>query len=197
RAIAQSLDQRLAIRLGAQRRVHLEAVGVEAANLLVGEAEMVWRRLAGDLNGRRLGGAYRFDRLGRGEVLDVDAAPLVAGERGVAGDRRRLGDRRDALEAERGRDRPLVHDALARQLRVLLVEGDRAAAEALVLQRPAQKPGAADRQAVVAEAEGAGVAQGGHLGQLLASHALAHRGEEADLHRGRLARRAAERVDVA
>ena len=46
RAVAQALDQRLAVALGAQRRVHLEAVRVEAAHLLVGEAEVVraWPR---------------------------------------------------------------------------------------------------------------------------------------------------------
>ena len=46
RAVAQALDQRLAVGLGAQRRVHLEAVRVEAAHLLVGEAEVVraWPR---------------------------------------------------------------------------------------------------------------------------------------------------------
>ena len=41
RAVAQALDQRLAVGLGAQRRVHLEAVRVEAADRLVGEAEVV------------------------------------------------------------------------------------------------------------------------------------------------------------
>ena len=46
RAVAQALDQRLAVGLGAQRRVHLEAPRVEAADLLVGEAEVVRARLA-------------------------------------------------------------------------------------------------------------------------------------------------------
>ena len=170
RAVAQALDQGLAIGLGAQRRVHLEALRVEAAHLLVGEAEVVRRGLAADLHAGRLGRAHGLDRLGGGEVLDVDAAALVAGERGVAGDHRRLRDRGDAVEAEGRRDRPLVHDAAAGELRVLLVQGDRAAAEALVLEGAAQHAGAADRQAVVAEADRAGVAQRGHLGQLLALH---------------------------
>ena len=78
----------------------------------------------------------------------------------------------------------LVHHAVAGELGVLLVQGDRAAAEALVLERPAQHPGAADRQAVVGEAERAGLAQLGHLGQLLALHAARDRGEEADRDRG-------------
>ena len=137
------LDQRLAVGLGAQRRVHLEAARVEAADLLVGEAEVVRAGLGADLDPGGLGGADDLDRLGGGEVLDVDAGVLVGGEGGVAGDHRRLRDRGDAGQAERGRDRALVHDAVAGELGVLLVQGDRAAAEALVLERPAHHAGAA------------------------------------------------------
>ena len=46
RAVAQRLEQRLAVGLGAERRVHLH-VRVERAHRLVGEAEMVRRHLAG------------------------------------------------------------------------------------------------------------------------------------------------------
>ena len=172
----------------AQRRVHLEAVRVEAADLLVGEAEVVRAGLGADLHPGGLGGADDLDRLGGGEVLDVDAGVLVGGEGGVAGDHRRLRDRGDAGEAERRRDRALVHDAVAGELGVLLVQGDRAAAEALVLERAAHHPGAADRQAVVGEADRAGFAQFDHLGQLLALHAAGDGGEEADRDRGAGAR---------
>ena len=103
----------------------------------------------------------------------MDAGLLVGGEGGVAGDHRRLRDRGHAGQAERRGDRALVHDPVAGELGVLLVEGDRAAAEPLVLERAAHDPGAADRQPVVAEAERAGLAQLGHLGQLLAPHPLA------------------------
>ena len=52
----------------------------------------------------------------------------------------------------------------------------RAADQALVLQRLAHHAGVDDRQAVVGEADGAGFAQVGHLGQLLALHAAGDRG---------------------
>ena len=142
RAVAKALDQRLAVALGAQRRVHLEAVGVEAADLIVGEAEVMRAGLGADRHPGGLGAANDLDRLGRGEVLDVDPGVLVGGEGGVAGDHRRLRDRRDPGQAERRGDRALVHDAVARELGVLLVEGDRAAAEMLVLERAAHDPGA-------------------------------------------------------
>jgi hypothetical protein len=117
------------------------------------------------------------------------AAVLVAGDRGVAADQRRLRDRRDAGQPEPRRHLALVHDAGAAQRRVLLVQREHAAAQALVLQRAAQHRGAVDRLAVVGEAERAGVAQRGHLGQRLAREPGGDRGEEADRH-ARLAPRA-------
>ena len=99
-------------------------------------------------------------------------------------------------EAERGRDRALVHDPVAGELGVLLVQGDVAAAEPLVLERAAHHPGAGDRQPVVGEADRAGLAQLDHLGQLLALHAAGDGGEEADRDRGAGARLLAQRVDV-
>ena len=73
-----------------------------------------------------------------------------------------------------------MHDALAGERRVLLVQGDDRADELLVLQRLAQQPGAVHGLAVVGEAERAGLAQLGHLGQRLAVQAGGDAGHEAD-----------------
>src|SRR6201999_4309307 len=153
RAVAQAGDQRLAVGLGAQRRVHLEAGRVEAADLVVGEAEGIRAGLGAGLDSGGLGGGDGLDRLGGGEVLDVDPGVLVAGQRRVAGDHRRLRDAGNAGQADRGRDRTLVHDAVAGEGRLLLVQGDVAAAEVLVLEGAAHDVGAADRQAGVGEAD--------------------------------------------
>ena len=89
---------------------------------------------------------------------------------------------------------------VAGQRRVLLVERERPAGEALVLERLAQHPGRAHRQAVVGEAGGAGVGQLGHLGELLAALAAGDRREEAGgdarLGAGALAQRAQHRRRV-
>ena len=146
----------------------------------MGERQVVRRGLGGDPHAARLGLGDRLDRLARGQVLDVDPALLVAGDRGVAGDHRRLGDRRDAGQPEPRGDLALVHHAGARQARVLLVQREHAAAQPLVLQRLAQDRGAVDRLAVVGEAERAGVGQLGHLGQRVAREPARDRGEEAD-----------------
>ena len=45
RAVAQALDERLPVRLGGQRRAHLETRGVEREHLLVGQQQVVRRGL--------------------------------------------------------------------------------------------------------------------------------------------------------
>ena len=62
--------------------------------------------------------------------------------------------------------------------------------EVLVLERPPHHPRGADRQAVVGEADRAGLAERRHLGQLLAAHAAGDGGDEAGRHRGLAAGRA-------
>ena len=124
-----------------------------------------------DLHAARLGLGDGLDRLARAQVLDVDAAVLVAGDRGVAGDQRRLADAGDARQPEPRGDLALVHDAVARERRVLLVQGDDPADELLVLERLAQQPRAVDGLAVVGEAERAGLLELGHLGQRVAVQA--------------------------
>ena len=146
---------------------------------------MVRGRLAGELRARGLGRGERLDRLARREVLDVRAGVLEEAERPVAGDHRRLRDRGHAGEAERGRDRALVHHPVAAQLRVLLVQQDRAADEVLVLEGAAHDPGRGDRQAVVGEPDRARLADRRHLGQLLTPHPPGDGADEARGH-GRL-----------
>ncbi len=75
-------------------------------------------------------------------------------------------------DAEQRADATLVHRAVRGQRRILLVQREDAAAQPLVLQRTAQHRGADDGAPVVGEAERADGAQLGHLGQLLARHAL-------------------------
>ena len=80
---------------------------------------------------------------------------------------------------ELSRDGALVHRAVARQARVLLVQRDQAAGEALVLERLAQDARARDGPPVVGEPGGAEVGELGHLGERLAVLADRDRGEEA------------------
>src|SRR4051794_31698838 len=195
RAVRPALDQRLAVVFGSEWRVHLQPRVEALEQDLVGQREVVRTGLAGDADAARLGLGDVLHRLAGAQVLDVDAAFLVARDRGVAGDQRRLADARDAGQAEPGGDDALVHHAFAGERRVLLVEGDDAAAELLVLQRLAQDAGAVDGLAVVGEAEGAALSQLGHLGQGLALQSSCDAREEADGDAGFASRRLSERLE--
>ena len=115
-----------------------------------------------------LAGGDGIQRGGGAEVLEVDAAILVAGELGVTGHHRRLGDAWDPPDPESCAHRTLIHGAPPRQGRVFLVQREHAAREPLVLECLAQHPGAPHRQPVVGEAECPLLPQLRHLGQLLA-----------------------------
>jgi hypothetical protein len=180
-ARAQALDQRLPVGLGAQRRVHLHA-RVQAADRVLGEDQVVRRGLAGDLHAALLGRRDDLHRLGAGQVLDVDAPALVAGQRAVARDHGRLAHAGDPGDAEQRADLALVHGPAPAERRVLLVQRQQRAGQALVLQRLAHHPGRDDRLAVVGEGDGALVAQLGHLGELLAAQSLRDRGGEGHGH---------------
>ena len=107
------------------------------------------RRLAACRDAGLTRPAQRIDRLRRREVEDMDAAALVAGERQVALDRDRLGDRRVAREAELGGDPSLVHMAAVRERRLLAVERERPVGDRGVLERPPHQARGGDRHAVV------------------------------------------------
>ena len=135
----------------------------------LGEQQVVRGDLGADPEAARLGGGDRLDRGGAAEVLEVHARVLVAGERGVARDHRRLADGRDAGDAERRADGALVHRAAARERRVLLVQREHAAAQALVLQRLAQhRRRSATGLPSSVKPSAPSLGELGHLGQLLA-----------------------------
>ena len=149
---------------------------------LVGEREVVRGGLGGDPHAARLGLRDRLDRLARAQVLDVDARrprSRRSRRRGRSSSTREI----DGIPAEpepRG-DLALVHDAVAATAtgppRAARARRRTAAGTAAPC---AASPARCDRLAVVGEAERAGVAQLGHLGQRLAREPARDRGEEAD-----------------
>ncbi len=143
---------------------------------------MVRRHLAARADACVARTPQRRDRLGGGEVQEVQRLVLVPGEREIALDHHRLGDRRVAREAELGRDGALVHVAAVREALLLAVQREQPAGDGRVLQRAAHQAGRADGNAVVGERDRAGVGELGHLGQLRPVLAARDRGEEADLH---------------
>ena len=175
---AQAVDQREAIALAAQWGIHLEA-GVQRQHRLVGQRQVVRRNLRTHRYALALDALDRRHGLGGGQVEEVAAGILVASDGGVPLDHRALRHRRDSAEAEHGRHAALVHDASSGEARVLLVQGDDATGEALVLQRPSQHRRAFDRNAVVGKADGALVRELCHLGQLVTRLPLGRCSEKA------------------
>ena len=169
--------------------------GSSERDRLVGQDEVVRRRLAGRLHARRERLPQLVDRLARGQVEQVNRLPLVRGEREVAADHHALGHRRVTGEAELGRDRALVHLAAAGERRLLAVDGDPPSGDRVVLKRAPHQPGATTGPAVVREPGRAGVGELGHLGELLAQLALRDRGEEPDGNLGLLSGRLDQRAE--
>ena len=100
----EGLDQGGRVGGRPQRRVHLE-VRVARFERLVGEEEVVGRRLGRDADAAGLGLADHADAAGGREVGDVDAGPGRLGQDDVAGDHdlfRRRGDAGKPSRAETG-----------------------------------------------------------------------------------------------
>ena len=182
RAVAQTLDERLPVRLGGQRRAHLEARRIEAEHLLVGQQQVVRRRLGGDVDAPVARAAHLLDRLLDVQVADVQRPALVLGDAQIAGDHRRLRDGRVAHQAEPRADRALVHVGRARERRVLAVQREHAPGGRRVLQRPPQERRRQHRPAVVGVAAGAVVGELAERGQLLAELPERDRSQEAHAH---------------
>ena len=125
-AALERRDERRAVALGAQRRVHLE-VGVERLDGLVGEREVVRRDLGGDpARPAALARAMAASEAARADVADVHGRVLVVGDVEGRGPRRgsRTSDGMPVRPSLR-RHRPLVHLPALEERVVLGVHGRR------------------------------------------------------------------------
>ena len=165
RAVAQRVEQRGAIVLGAQRGIHLH-VRVERAHGFVRQAEVVRRRLAAGADACLVRAAQVLHGFARREVHQMNRLPRVAREVDVTRDHQALAERRPAAETELGRDRAGVGMPAPRQRLLLAVHGDHAARDRVVLQRAPHDARGRDRAPVVREAGRARVGERAHLGQL-------------------------------
>ncbi len=162
--------------VASQGRVHL-GVGIVTAHRLVGQGEVMRRRLAGDLHAARLGVSDDARRAYGGDVCDVDRCAGELGQVHLAGHGDIFGSPGDPLEAELGRDEPFVHHPFADQGEILGV-GDHGDTDPFrVLEGAAHEFGAANGLAVVGNRDAAGLFQIAHLGQALT---LAPLGDGAD-----------------
>src|SRR5271157_1143658 len=116
-AVDDALYQSIAIRDRAQWRIHL-VVGVEVADILIHQREMVRRNFGGDAKPRFLGAAHGFQGLAGREMRHVHVSPGRAGERDVPLDDVGLGGVRHAMQAQAERRSSQIHRAAGRHARV-------------------------------------------------------------------------------
>src|SRR5208283_4726972 len=169
----EATDHGLDITPGTQGRVHL-VVGVERAEPLVGEREMVGAGLGGDLDPASLALADQLDGASRRDVLDVQPAARDLGEADVAGDHDVLGGVWHAGKSESHRLETLVHDAANGELGHLAVLHDHAVEHLGVLEGAAHQGSRGDRRAVVGEGHGTTGDKLTKSRQFFALAALAH-----------------------
>ena len=179
RAVADRLEEGRAILVAAQRRVHLH-VRIECADGLLGEAEVVRRRLRRRPDAGSLRAAKMLDRFAGRQVHEVHRLACVAGEVDVTRHHQALTQGRPAADAELCSHRPGVRVTAARQGLLFAVDGDHTAGDGVVLQRAPHHAGVGDRPAVVGEGRRARVGESPHLGQLRSGLAARDRGHEPD-----------------
>src|SRR6185437_3724389 len=109
-----------------------------AAHVLVAQEQMMRSDLGAHPKAALLGGGNSAHRSGTAQVLEVHTAVLIARELGVASDHRGLAHARDPADAKRRADGALVHRSAMGERRILLVQSEHPAAEALILECLAQ-----------------------------------------------------------
>ena len=180
---AAALDQRLAIGFGPQRGFILNR---ESRLRTSSSVSVRWCGVASQVirDAPPFARGDHLDGLDRREMLHVDTGVFERGERAVAGDHRRLGDRRHPVHPEHRRDLALVHDAGAREFRILFVEGHLSPPNAWYCSARRITRALANRHAVVGEANGAGLSEFGVVGQLFPVHPSSHGRDESGRHAG-------------
>ena len=135
---------------GPQRRVHLEH-RVVALQQLVGQREVVRRRLGGDRQALGLGAADEVHAARGAEVQEVHRHTGEADQLDVAEQHQLLGQGRPAGQAEAAAARALVHHRALRERADLAVLGEHDAERLRVLQRAAHQLRVLHAVAVVGE----------------------------------------------
>ncbi len=184
RAIPQAGDDGFPVRRGAQRRVHLQ-VGIVGAECLLGQSDVVRRRLSRDVDAVPLRPANKLNRHRRADVLQVDMGAGVVGEDYVARDYDVLGGMRPALQAKAGGDRALVHDGLLGHGFVLTMVENGQVEHLGVFDGPAHDLVAFNAEAVVRNGDDPGLLQRAVRRELLALHADGDAAGGIDMHRNR------------
>ncbi len=170
-AVLQPLDDGVAVGMRAQRRVHLRHRALCKHGLL-GQREVMRRRLGGDARAHLLGQAHEFHGIARADVLDVHARAGVQRQHAVARHQHVLGQRRRAAKPQRLGHRARVHARRLDERLVLFVKRQRQIELRRALHRLDHERLVHQRDAVVGKARRTGRGQALHVDDLLAGKVL-------------------------
>ena len=108
RPVQQPLKQRLPVFFTAQRRVHL-IVAIAGRNILIGQQQVVWRGLTGNVHPLLLGKTDHGNAFLRGNVADVVVNAGRLGKHQVSGYLGRFGHARCSRHAQFTGPFALIH----------------------------------------------------------------------------------------
>ena len=120
RAIRETGEQRLPVRLGAHRRIHFQ-VRVVIFQAFIGQCEMMRTRFGRNFHSAFFGGTHQLDRPRRRQVLTMNLPIGDLGQQDVAGDDDFLGHGRPPAQAKRSAPVTFVHHAVGGDIVILAV----------------------------------------------------------------------------
>ena len=171
-AVFKPLDDGVTVGVRAQRRVHLRHRALFEHGLL-GQREVMRRRLGGDARAHLLGQAHQPHGIPRADVLDVHARAGVQRQHAVARHEHVLGQRRRAAKPERLRHRARIHARRLDERLIFLVKRQRQVKLRRALHRLDHQRLVHQRDAVVGESRRAGRRQALHVDDFLAGKVFA------------------------
>ena len=134
RAISDSFQQRIDIRLRSQRRIHF-VIRIEVLNRFVGQRDVMRTNFAADFDSARARLANQAHASGRADVLAMNVMIAKFREQNVAHHDRFLARRRPAGQTKQRAPVAFVHHAVADQIVILAMIEHRQPNHARVLHR--------------------------------------------------------------
>ncbi len=179
-AVGKPRPQRRTVARAAQRRLE-PALGVEPAEVDLGQVQVMGGDVAGHRQSFGLRRAHQRDALGRRQPGDVNAALRLPDQGEDRRQRHRLGSDGNPRQPEPRGDFPVVRDPAPGKVRILWPQPDRMPESRRILQRPQQHLRVDERPVGLRERHAAGLGQLAHLGQRLAGKSHRQRPDRVDV----------------
>src|SRR3954470_2202208 len=165
-AFGERTGERIAVALAAKRRLE-PALRVEVADVEVAKVDVMDTYVARHGQTFGLRAAHKLKRAGAGETTQMHARSGGAHQLKDRSERHRLGERRNAWQAEASRDLAVMRHAALGEPHILSPQPDRIAEGGGVLQRAPQDLRIGERRVRLRESNAAGVKELSHFREAL------------------------------